>query len=235
MSFRENYLSIFVENGLSRFATETLAARFETLFALLTETNEKMNLTAITEEREVIFKHFADCLISEEDIPQGARLLDVGCGGGFPTLPLALARPDLSVTALDSTAKKLTFVSDCAEKLNLNVKTLAARAEEAGKMPLYREKFDAVTARAVASLPVLAEWCLPFVKVGGVFLAMKGPGGKEELEQAKNAVQVLGGKIEKANEFSLCGAVRCNILIRKTAPTPPAYPRNNGAIKKKPL
>ena len=144
----------------------------------------------------------------------------MGCGGGFPTLPLALARKDLAITSLDSTAKKLTFVKETATALGLRVTTLAGRAEELSKGAPLRESFDAVSARAVAALPVLCEWCLPFLKVGGVFLAMKGSAGLEELKSAENAIRLLGGKVEAVKEDTIEGVVRYNILIKKVKSTP---------------
>lgn len=235
MTFRESYRQILTENRLEEFANDEYAARFETLTRLLCETNAHTNLTAITEPEEIIAKHYADSLTAASSLPKGAALLDVGCGGGFPTLPLAIVRPDLRITALDSTAKKLEFVKGAAKELGLSLQTLPARAEEVGKDPAMRGRFDAVTARAVANLPVLCEWCIPFVKVGGIFLAMKGKTWQAELHDAQNAIKTLGCTVEEAEEFTLCGASRCNILLRKVRPTPDAYPRKNGAILKKPL
>ena len=233
--FAENYKNILFDCGLCDYATDELAARFETLTALLLEANQKMNLTAIREEKEIILKHYADCLLAAHLLPENGRLLDVGCGGGFPTLPLAIVRPGLSVTAVDSTAKKLVFVRDAAKALGLRVETLPGRAEDLGRKPDFREKFNAVTARAVAELPVLTEWCLPFVKVGGVFVAMKGASGKEELEKAKNAIKILGGSVETVEERTLGDAARVNIVVRKNKKTPEAYPRKNTIIQRSPL
>ena len=234
-NFTENYKNILFSCGLIDYATDELAARFEELTALLFEANKKMNLTAIREEKEIILKHYADCLLTAHLLPEHGRLLDVGCGGGFPTLPLAIVRPGLSVTAVDSTAKKLVFVRDAAQALGLRVETLPGRAEDLGRRPDFREKFNAVTARAVAELPVLAEWCLPFVKVGGVFVAMKGASGQEELEKAKNAIKVLGGSVEKVEECTLGDASRVNVVVRKHKKTPAEYPRKNTVILRSPL
>ena len=194
-----------------------------------------MNLTAIREEKEIILKHYADCLLASHLLPENGRLLDVGCGGGFPTLPLAIVRPGLSVTAVDSTAKKLVFVRDAAKALGLRVETLPGRAEDLGRKPDFREKYNAVTARAVAELRVLAEWCLPFVRVGGVFVAMKGSSGKEELEKAKKAIKTLGGSVETIEERALGDALRINIVVRKISKTPTGYPRKNTIIQRSPL
>ena len=136
---------------------------------------------------------------------------------------------------MDSTGKKLQFVEICAKELNLRVRTLSGRAEELGREERYRESFDAVTARAVAALPVLCEWCLPFVRVGGVFLSMKGSGGREELKSAGNAIFRLGGKKKTVEEYTLGGAGRVNILVEKVQPTPGIYPRKNSVILKNPL
>ena len=235
MSFAENYRRVFLEEGLGAYVTDELALKFEQLTGMLLSFNSYTNLTAITEEEEILRKHYADCLKSADLLPCGASVLDVGCGGGFPTLPLAIARPDLTVTGLDSTEKKLRFVEVCAKELDLRVRTLSGRAEELGREGLYRERFDAVTARAVASLPVLCEWCLPFVRVGGVFLSMKGASGREELRSAENAIFLLGGKKKTVEEYLLGGARRVNILLEKVQPTTMLYPRKNSVILKKPL
>lgn len=235
MSFAENYRRIFLEEGLDAYATDELALKFERLTRMLLSINACTNLTAITEEEKILRKHYADCLKSAHLLPYGASVLDVGCGGGFPALPLAIARPDLTVVGLDSTGKKLQFVEICAKELNLRVQTLSGRAEELGREERYRESFDAVTARAVAALPVLCEWCLPFVRVGGVFLSMKGSGGREELKSAGNAIFRLGGKKKTVEEYTLGGAGRVNILVEKVQPTPGIYPRKNSVILKNPL
>lgn len=229
------YDEIFRSCGLHAYVTRENAEAFEKLTALLLDANGRMNLTAILSPRDVILKHYADCLLSAHLLPQNASLLDVGCGGGFPALPLAIARPDLHITALDATAKKLAFVDDAAKQLGLSVKTVAGRAEELGRDPSCRAAFDAVTARAVAELRILAEWCLPFLSVGGTFLAMKGSSGEEELKNARNALKILGAEVLKVEKLPLGDARRVNILIKKVRPTPRDYPRKNARIIKEPL
>jgi len=236
MTFNEYFLQALKENGIEEFAP--LAEKFRIYGSLLRETNEKYNLTAITDDCGMAYKHFADCLLAVKYFPEGATVLDVGCGGGFPTLPLAIARPDLQITAMDSTAKKLGFIEEVCRALEItNVTTLCARAEEAGQGEL-RESFDIVTARAVARLNVLAEWCSPMVKVGGAFIALKGKDGITELAEAKNAFSVLklSGEGEEYFLKSPEGEqARCAIIARKIGATPAGYPRNGGKIKKKPL
>lgn len=233
---------------LAAFATETLAARFFVLTERLLAFDAHTNLTAVTEPHAVLYKHYADSLLAAQFLPEGARVLDVGCGGGFPCLPLAIARPDLSIVALDSTAKKLVFVGETAAAMGLGVSTVCGRAEElaAAGAPM-RESFDYVVARAVAALPVLSELCLPFVRVGGTFLAMKGARGEEELAAAKTAIPALGGALAAAHNACLAPSadwwaegettpqVRWLYEIRKQKPTPQALPRSFGKIKKKPL
>ena len=224
---------VFAECGMPQYAEGETGEKFAILFDELIAFNNITNLTAITECEEVALRHFADSLTAAEKIPQGASVIDVGCGGGFPTLPLAIARPDLTITALDSTAKKLVFVENMAKKLSLNLKTLAARAEE---IPEYRESFDVATSRAVARMNLLTELCLPLVKVGGHFVAMKGASGREELCEAENGIVKLGGKVKDVDAFTLLSAgERVIITVEKTSPTPSAYPRPWGKIKKKPL
>ncbi len=206
---------------------------------LLKEWNEKINLTAITDDEGVALKHFADCLLLFKyvDIKSGASLIDVGTGAGFPGLVIAAARSDINVTLLDSTGKKLKAVKDIADNMGLkNVTVLHARAEEAGRSADYRERFDYATARAVAQLNVLCEYCLPLVKVGGNFLAMKGASGEDELAAARGAIKKLGGEYKETRTLHLPGGdTRTLILCKKISQTPTAYPRNGGKIAKSPL
>ena len=213
-------------------------AKFDMLAEALIEQNKTMNLTAITDPDEVVIKHFADSvsLFSAVNPEEGAKILDLGTGAGFPGIPLLITRPDIRLTMVDSTAKKLRYVADTVEKLGLEAETLHARAEEASKNADYREQYDVVCSRAVAALNVLSEYCLPFVKVGGVFVAMKSAKAEEEIADAKKAIGILGGKIIDKKTFTLSdGGERTLILIKKISQTPAKYPRVSAQISKKPL
>lgn len=217
---------------------ETALARFDAYAKLLCEWNEKINLTAITDPQGIAVKHFADSLsvFGFCDFPLGASVIDVGTGAGFPGLALLIARPDLKLTLLDSTKKKLTVLEDILEKLSLSAELLHSRAEEAGRNKKYRESFDFATARAVANLRELSEYCLPFVKKGGCFVSMKGARALEEIDGAKKAIALLGGKIEKEESFLLEEAGERNIIVvRKCSSTPEKYPRASAKIAKYPL
>ncbi len=240
--FVGEYRRIFAENSLEEFISDELVDKFYSLTEYMLAQNAVMNLTAITEPSEVILKHYADSLKVAKYIEGGKSVVDVGCGAGFPSLPLAIARPDVFVTAMDSTDKRIAYVRECASRLGLNnLEAVTARAEDAaaGKM---RGKFDYATARAVARLNILAEYCIPFLKVGGVFLPMKAKSGKEELDEAKNALATLHSEIMFFDEFMLAdtkseGETQSRMIagIKKCAPTEKIYPRNNSQIKKKPL
>ena len=207
--------------------------QFDEYCLLLQQWNEKMNLTAITETDEIYEKHFLDCLLSLSEEVKG-RVIDVGSGAGFPGVVWKIARPELEVVLLEPTGKRVTFLNEVIRKLNLKgITTVNKRAED--YVSEVRESFDVVTARAVANLPVLSELCLPLVKVGGCFLAMKGAAGKEEAEAARNAIRLLGGKTEAVEYLTLNGAGRYNIRIRKEKATDLKYPRRYYRIKKKPL
>lgn len=218
--------------------SEEALEKFDMLAFLLTEQNKTMNLTAITEPDEIVVKHFADSLsvFSAIDLPVGASVLDLGTGAGFPGLPILITRPDIKLTMLDGTAKKLNYINGVLGKLSLKAETLHSRAEEAGKNPKYREKYDMVCSRAVAALNVLCEYCLPFVRVGGSFIAMKGAKAQEEIELAEKAISLLGGKITAQKRFTLSdGGERNLIVIKKISHIPPKYPRVSAQIAKKPL
>ena len=216
-------------------------AQFERYFQLLVEWNEKMNLTAITQREEVYLKHFYDCLMVLWNMPledYALQLCDVGAGAGFPSIPLKIAHPELQVTIVDSLQKRLTFIEHLAEELGLEgVSCVHGRAEDVGQNPAYRGQFDIVTARAVASLNVLAEYCLPLVKIGGQFLALKAQKSDQELEEARAAISILGAKLIKVTEDHLPveAADRRYILIQKTKETPNKYPRKAGKPAKNPI
>ena len=205
---------------------------------MLVEWNDKINLTAITDYDEIQIKHFYDSIypFTLFELPENSEIIDVGTGAGFPSCPLKIVRDDLKVTLLDSLNKRMAFLAQLSETLDLGATCIHGRAEELGKNLEYREKFDCATARAVANLSDLCEYCLPFVKVGGVFAALKGSNGEEELKDAKNAIKILGGKTEDFIEYELPnGDKRTLILIRKVSETPDKYPRNAGQMKKKKL
>ncbi len=199
----------------------------------LVEYNKNVNLTAITEPREILVKHFIDSILISKfaDIKPKSALIDVGTGAGFPSIPLKIYRPDLKITLLDSLNKRIIFLQQLCEKLNIEAEFIHGRAEDISKMPEYREKFDVSCARAVANMSLLTELCLPFVKVGGAFISMKGP--SEDISVGNNAINLLGGTIEKEAEYFLENEERRVITIRKISQTPPKYPRNSAQIKKK--
>lgn len=212
--------------------------RFDCYAEALLETNQYLNLTAITEPDEVTDKHFADSLsvFSVCDPFPGAKWLDVGTGAGFPGAVLLMTRPDLQMTLLDGTLKKLRFVDDTLRKVGLSAEIVHARAEETGQDPRYREQFDYVTARAVANLRELTEYCIPFVRVGGFFIAMKSVKSSEEIGQAEGAIRLMGGKIDKVSAWTLPNSEsRTLIRIKKISQTPPKYPRPSAKIAKHPL
>lgn len=205
---------------------------------LLREWNEKMNLTSITQAEEVAIKHFLDSLspLRCNNPAQGASVIDVGTGAGFPGIPLLIVRPDIRLTLLDSLNKRLLFLQEVLCVLKLDAQTIHARAEEAGRNTQYREKFDIAVSRAVAPLNVLCEYCLPFVKPGGRFLAMKGPQAEEEIRASQHAFAMLSGNLEKTEVFSLPdGSGRTIVMIDKTRPLEKIYPRHGSKIVKKPL
>lgn len=218
--------------------SDTQLSQFQRYMELLVEWNQKMNLTAITDPEGVTVKHFFDSLLllKAVELPQGASLIDVGTGAGFPGIPVAIARPDIKLTLLDSLNKRLVFLAEVCRELGIQADIHHARAEEGGRQKELREQFDFATARAVAGMNVLSEYCVPFVKPGGAFVAMKGPDGEEEAKQAARAIGVLGGKAEKLAQFTLPdGSHRCIVVVRKVRETPDTYPRHGSKISKKPL
>jgi len=212
--------------------------QFYKYMKILLEWNEKINLTAITEENDIIYKHFIDSLTIYKYIDKDASLIDVGTGAGFPGIPLKIACLDCKITLLDALNKRLNFLNEVIVQNNLkNIQTIHYRAEEAGKNKDYREKFDITTSRAVAPLNVLVEYLLPLTKIGGKCICMKGSNLKEEIENSKKAIELLGGEIEEINEFVLpdTDINRTIIVIKKIKTTPIKYPRKAGMPSKEPI
>lgn len=219
--------------------TERQLWQFTRYYELLVETNKVMNLTAITEPEEVAVKHFIDSLLAfDQEGFAGKTLADVGTGAGFPGVPLKIYCPTLKVTLIDSLSKRLKFLQQVIEELQLeNITCVHLRAEDAGRNKSFREKFDIVTARAVARLSVLSEYCLPLVKKDGRFIALKGSKYAEEIEEGKAALKILGGKLLSAEPVKLPGLDdgRAIVKIAKIKITPAAYPRKAGTPEKQPL
>ncbi len=217
---------------------EKALERFDIYAKLLVEWNEKINLTAITDPEGIVIKHFVDSLtvFHAADFPAGAKCIDVGTGAGFPGVAMLIARPDLDITLMDSTNKKLNVIRDILSHIGLEANVVHTRAEEAGKSKEYRERFDFATARAVSNLRDLSEFCLPFVRVGGTFVSMKSAKADEEIAEGKNAIKILGGEIKDKKVFELgdCGE-RTILLIKKVSSTPAKYPRPSAKIAKYPL
>ncbi len=208
--------------------------KFEKYYNILIEYNKKFNLTAITEREEVIIKHFVDSLLGVDNVV-GKKLIDIGSGGGFPAIPIKIFKDDVMLTMLDSTGKKCEFLNTVCKELEFkSANAICARAEDLAKDNNFRESYDVCTARAVARLNTLCEYAMPFVKVGGYFVAYKGD-AEEELIEAQNAIKVLGGKVERVDTFELENAKRQIIVIKKIKNTPAMYPRGNGKERKKPL
>lgn len=212
--------------------------RFDQYAERLVRWNKNVNLTAITDPDEIVIKHFVDSLYILKFIKMSPNhsLADIGSGAGFPGLPLLIANPQLDVTFVDSVNKKLSFIKDALNNAGLLARVVNSRAEELGRNADFRESFDYVTARAVAPLRVLAEYCLPLVKPDGLFVSMKGSNGLQELADAENAIKTLGGEVAKADEYTLPnGDPRSIIIVRKISQTPTKYPRKTKKIETKPL
>mgnify|MGYP004537657263 FL=1 len=226
--------SLAKENGI--ILDDTALDRFDTYAELLVEWNGKMNLTAITEPEEIEVKHFLDCLMLPKyfNFDYIQTVIDVGAGAGFPSVPLLIYKPDLCLTMMDAINKRLTFLDTAVHALGLEAQLIHERAEAAGQDENYREKFDLATARAVAPMNVLAEYCLPFVKVGGYFVALKG--SNDDTEEAKNAIATLGGEIFDNISYKLNGTEpRSIVVIKKISQTPTQFPRKSKKISTKPL
>lgn len=219
--------------------TENQYEQFQKYFELLAEWNEKMNLTAITDESGVALKHFADSLslLNFVDIPQNSSLADVGTGAGFPGVVLKIARPDIKLTLIDSLNKRLVFLGEVCAQLGIEAELIHSRAEDGARDEKLRESFDFAVSRAVARMNVLSEYCLPYVKVGGAFCAMKGAQANEEFKESLNAINTLGGKLENKYFFELPenGGERAIAVVRKVKNTSQKYPRQSRKIKAKAL
>ena len=225
-----------LENGLKALDIQLSESQKQTLCAFgraVIRQNDVMNLTAITEETQVAWLHLLDSLTVTKAAELKGKLIDVGCGAGFPGVPLAVACPQLDVTLLDSLGKRVHWLEEILPTLGIRANCITARAEEA--VAERREQFDFATSRAVARLNILLELTAPYVKVGGAVLAMKGAAAREELAECKNAIVKLGLKLEEIKEFSIDGASHAVIVLRKVAPTPKAYPRRYAKIKQNPL
>lgn len=214
--------------------------KFIKYMRLLQEWNEKINLTAITEDEEIIKKHFIDCIkaFKRDEFKNANTLIDVGTGAGFPGLPIAIMREDLNVTLLDSLNKRINFLNTVVSQLGLkNVTTIHSRAEDGARKPELRENFDIATSRAVANMSVLSEFCLPYVKVDGHFIALKGPAVDQEIEESRNAIGTLGGKLVDICEVSIEDSdLRHNlVVVKKIKECSKTYPRKAGIITKKPI
>lgn len=238
-------LSKFIEK-LNITPDAEAEARLDTYYRMVVEKNKVMNLTAITEEQEFLIKHFADSLsvysavpLFKEMLSKGnVTLIDVGTGAGFPGIPLKIVFPQLKVTLLDSLQKRVNFLNEVIAELGLEgITAIHSRAEDGARTSGLRDGFDLVVSRAVASLPVLSEYCLPYVKPGGLLIAYKSGDIEEELKGAGHALKVLGGKLEDCPQFTLpdTDISRSFVVVRKQKPTPKAYPRKAGVIKKEPL
>ncbi|WP_239771812.1 16S rRNA (guanine(527)-N(7))-methyltransferase RsmG [Mammaliicoccus sp. P-M58] len=234
----QTFIDTLKESGIT--LTDKQIKQFETYFEMLVEWNEKINLTAVTEKEEVYLKHFFDSVTPSFyiDFNEIETICDVGAGAGFPSIPLKIVYPHLQITIVDSLNKRIKFLNELAASLDLDkVNFVHDRAETFGKSQQYRESFDLVTARAVARLSVLSELCLPLVKKGGQFVALKSSQGNEELEDAQFAISVLGGEVKTVNEFTLPleESMRQIITIDKLRQTPKKYPRKPGTPNKEPL
>ena len=220
--------------------TENQYNQFITYMKLLQEWNEKINLTAITEDEEVIKKHFIDCIkaFKSKAVRNAKTVIDVGTGAGFPGLPIAIMNPDISVTILDSLNKRINFLNTVVAQLELkNVTTIHSRAEDGARKPELRESFDVATSRAVANMAVLSEFCLPYVRVNGYIVSLKGPAIEEELKEGQKAINTLGGSLENIIEVNIEESdLKHNIVeIKKVNKCPKTYPRKAGTVNKKPI
>ena len=233
MNLKEEALKFGIE------LDDEMINQFDEYANLLVEYNKVMNLTAITEKNEIDEKHFLDSttLLLSNKLKENAKMIDIGAGAGFPSLPVKIARKDIDVVMLDSLNKRIGFLNTVIGKLGLEkIKAVHLRAEEGGRIKEYRENFDIATARAVADLAVLSEYALPFVKVGGFFVALKGNSPSDEVNNAKPAIKKLGGQVREVKEITLPSGINHTlVVIEKVEKTPSAYPRKAGKPAKEPL
>ena len=232
--FKEYFNIKLIENNINNKFNEE---QFFKYMKNILDWNEKINLTNITDEKEFVVKHFIDSLTIIEQIGDNSRVIDIGCGAGFPGIPLKIARSNIKETLIDSVNKKIKVVQDCIEKLDLeDIEALHTRAEDLANKIEYREQFDYATTRAVSNLATIAEYMLPFLKINGKAICMKGPNYKEELENSKKAIEVLGGIVEDIKNIKIDNEIERNIIIiRKRKNTPKQYPRGNGKPLKSPI
>ena len=239
MSYEEFKMLLFqYAKKLEIVLSENHVKKFYEYMLLLLEWNEKINLTSITDEKDIVLKHFVDSITICKYIPENAKLLDVGTGAGFPGIPVKIVRDDVEVVLLDSLNKRILFLDDVIDKLDMkNIQAVHGRAEEFGRNKDFRQSFDVVTSRAVANMAVLSEYLIPFSKLGGKCVIMKGSDLEEELNNSKKAIKVLGGKINSVDEFVLPASdmKRTIVVVDKIEDTPKQYPRKAGTPAKKPI
>lgn len=239
---RESEFKLLLSESAEKYGITLNELHLQKMFAykqLLMEWNEKMNLTAIEEDREIIYKHFIDSLIVQKHIPaEGIKLIDIGTGAGFPGIPLKIINPSVRITLLDSLAKRLRFLDHIIHELALKeIETIHMRAEEGGRKTDLREQFDVAVARAVAPLAVLLEYCIPYIKTGGTFIAMKGNNANQEIIEAKNAIRQLGVEIEEVSEIEITeiDSKRTILIIKKNRQLSTHFPRKPGIPTKNPI
>lgn len=235
----ENFNEALI-NGMKKFnieLTDEQINKFNIYCNMLIEWNGKMNLTAIKEPTEIAVKHFVDScsVLNYVKIKKNAKVIDIGTGAGFPGIPLKILREDLDITLLDSLNKRLIFLNEVAKELNLELNTIHSRAEDLGRQENHREQYDIAISRAVAPLNVLSEYSIPFVRKGGKFISMKGPNVQSEIDEAKKAIRILGGKYNNVVQFSIGDNSRSIVIVDKLNQTPYTYPRHGSKISKKPL
>lgn len=215
--------------------TGNMYQKFDIYAEFLVEYNKNVNLTAITAPSDILFKHFIDSVLMVKfaDIKPNSKIIDVGTGAGFPSVPAKIYDNSLELTLLDSLNKRITFLQLLCNKLDIEAEFIHGRAEDIAKLPDYRENFDVSCARAVANMSLLSEFCIPFVKVGGNFVALKGP--SENIQDGLKAIDLLGGSVSRETNYSVEGEQRKIVIVKKISQSPTKYPRNSGQIKKNPL